>query len=69
MCALLFHLQRLDSLAKQLETILFKCVVDACSPLHFAAPAHQVYIVFLEAVDSITTRFLGRCAGTIGRTQ
>src|SRR5688572_2045261 len=62
-------LQRQYGHAEQLEARLLERVVDARGPLHLAAPAHQVDVVFLEAVHAVAARFLGGAAGGIGRGQ
>ena len=63
------RLQRQDGLPEQLETALLQRIVDARRPLHFAAPAHQIDVVFLEAVDAIAARFLGGLAGAVRGAQ
>ena len=62
---LLFLLQRHDRLPEQLETIFFERIVYACCPLRFAAPAHEVDIVFPETVSAISTRLFGGSARTV----
>ena len=65
MGTLLFRLQRLDGLSEQLKPVVLERVIDSRRPLHLAAAAHQVDIVFLVAVDAVSAGFLGRCAGAV----
>ena len=69
MCALFFSLKRQNSLAKQLESIVFESIIDTGRPLHLAAAAHEINIVFLEAVDTVTTSLLGRSTRTVRGAQ
>ena len=56
-------------MSEKFESIIFKRVVDARSPLHFATATHEIDVIFPEAVNTVATRFLGRSAGTIGGAQ
>ena len=69
MRAILFRLQRFNGLTEQLKTIIFQRVVDASRPLHFAAATHQFDVIFLEAVNSVSSGFLGRGTGAVRCTQ
>ena len=64
-----FCLQRQDLLPIKDETGFLQRVVDPRGPLHFAAAAHELDIVFLETMYAIATRFLGCRTGTVGSTQ
>ena len=66
---LFLHLQRHDRLAVQFEAVFLERIVDTRCPLHLAAPAHQVDVVFLEAVDAVTAGFLGGGAGAVRSAQ
>src|SRR6202022_3221398 len=60
------NLQRQNGLAEDLEPALLQRIVDARGPLHLAAAAHQIDVVFLEAVHAVAAGFLGRLAGAVG---
>ena len=62
-------LQRQDGHAEQLEARFLERVVDARGPLHLAAAAHQVDVVFLEAVHAVAAGLLRGAAGGVGGGQ
>ncbi len=62
-------LQRQDRHAEQLEAALVQRGVDARGPLHLAAAAHQLDVVFREAVHAVAALLLGGGAGAVGRGQ
>ncbi len=65
----LLGFERQDRLAEQFESALFERRVDARRPLHFAASAHQIDVVFLETVHTVAAGLFGRLTGAVGGAQ